>query len=109
MQPSLKVGMFKYKTFKQVTKYAAKGRNPTNEKRWTKGGDMREAQVGRFSRSCVLNASPGCGTKSYNGDCAYANGFPVLAEGLGVVIIRTSATNGTTSFCEEEIWTVVRR
>ena len=28
-----------------------------------------------------------------NGDCAFANGFPVLAEGLDVFIPRTSATS----------------
>jgi len=44
--------------------------------------------------------------KSYNsnGDCAYAHGFPVLAEDSDVVILRTSATNGEMSFCGEEPW-----
>jgi hypothetical protein len=38
------------------------------------------------------------GTYNWRGDCACANGFPVLAEGLYVVIIQTTATNGILSF-----------
>lgn len=37
-----------------------------------------------------------------NGDCAYAHGFPVLAEDPDVVVLRTSATNGDMSFCGED-------
>jgi hypothetical protein len=31
--------------------------------------------------------------KTYNGDCAYVGGFPVLTEKLDVIVLRTSATN----------------
>jgi len=34
-------------------------------------------------------------TLNYKGDCAYANGLPVLAQGLGVVILMTPAINGS--------------
>jgi hypothetical protein len=34
-------------------------------------------------------------TLDYEGDCAYANGLPVLAQGLGVVILITPAINGS--------------
>ena len=39
---------------------------------------------------------------NYNGDCAYAHGFPVLAEDPDVIVLRTYATNGDMSFCGEE-------
>ena len=39
-----------------------------------------------------------------NGGCAYAHGFPVLAEDPDVVVLRTSATNDDMSFCGEEPW-----
>lgn len=38
------------------------------------------------------------GPYNLRGDCACANGFPVLAEGLYVVIIQTTAPNGNLSF-----------
>jgi len=34
-------------------------------------------------------------TLNYKGDCAYANGLPVLAQGLGVIILMTLAINGS--------------
>jgi hypothetical protein len=50
--------------------------------------------------------------KPYSGDCAYANGFPVLAKGLDAVTRRTLATNDIMSFGEEGrggrfVWVVV--
>jgi len=30
----------------------------------------------------------------HNGDCACANGYPVMAEGLDVAILRLSTTSG---------------
>lgn len=32
-------------------------------------------------------------------NCAYTNWFPVVAGGPDVVILQTSATNGSMSFC----------
>ena len=40
---------------------------------------------------------------SYNSDCACANGFPVLAEGRDVIIIRICATEVNMSFWVEEL------
>jgi len=34
-------------------------------------------------------------TLYYKGDCAYANELPVLAQGLGVVILMTLVINGS--------------
>jgi len=39
--------------------------------------------------------------KPYSGDCAYANGFPVLVKGLDAVTLRTPAANDIMS-CREE-------
>jgi hypothetical protein len=41
---------------------------------------------------------------NYNGDCAYANGFRVLAEATGVVILKTSATHSNISFLAVKNW-----
>ena len=38
-----------------------------------------------------------------NWDCAYADGFPVLAEGPDMMILRISATNGKCPFGGEEL------
>ena len=44
---------------------------------------------------CVPNALLTCDAHlvNYNRDCAYVDGFPVLAQGLDVVTLRTSLTN----------------
>ena len=39
----------------------------------------------------------------YTGNCAGANGFSVLAEGLGVIILRTCASCGRVSFRGEGV------
>ena len=39
--------------------------------------------------------------KPYSGDCAYANGFLVLANGLHVVTLRTPAANDIMPFGAE--------
>lgn len=44
---------------------------------------------------------------STNRDCAYTNGFPVMASGCDVVTLQTSATNGSMSFLlweREGLW-----
>ena len=50
--------------------------------------------------------------KPYSGECAYANGFPVLAKSLDVVTLRTPATNDIMFFGVEGrggrfLWVVV--
>ena len=44
-------------------------------------------------------------TRNCNGDCAYANGFTFLAEGIDVVILRTPVTNAVMSvWCPDRLW-----
>jgi len=66
---------------------------------------MREAQVGRFSRSCVLTHRCAAARSLITGTVLT---LTVLAEDVGVIIM-TSATNGTLSFYEEEIWSDLGR
>lgn len=55
------------------------------------------AHTARCSRPFLhTNALTGCDTETLlcNRDCAYSNGFPVVAKGLDMYIPMTSATNG---------------
>jgi len=50
--------------------------------------------------------------KTCNWECAYAVGFPVLAEGLDMLILRNSATNGKCPFggkelCWMNVWCLI--
>jgi uncharacterized protein YijF (DUF1287 family) len=42
-------------------------------------------------------------TRNCNGDSAYANGFPVLATDLNVVMLRTFAASGSVYFGRHKI------
>jgi hypothetical protein len=57
-----------------------------------------ETTLDPFSHTCVRNAWLGCDMGNCKECCAYANGFPVLVEGLDVVTIRTSAGSDDMSF-----------
>jgi len=58
-----------------------------------------------FSHSCAHDTLLAYNMRPCNckWDYAYADGFPVLAEGLDMVILRISATNGKCPFFGKEL------
>jgi hypothetical protein len=78
-------------------------RNGLLTRRHVQGTNQTTSCWKRQSKSLDPSVTPAQGTncwavtrKSYNcnGDCAYANGLPFLAEGSDKVILWSSATNG---------------
>jgi hypothetical protein len=72
-------------------KYNQKHEQPNNQK----------ANFDSFSHTCLRNTSLCYEMITFicNWDCAYINGFPILAENLNMFVLRTSAGNGSISFC----------